>query len=268
MPVAVVASAGTVNQGAIDPIAALADVAEAHGTWLHVDGAYGLFGVLDPRISDRLRRPRARRRSAAVDPHKWLAVPVGVGAAYVRDRRLLARTFTMEPTEYIDGAFVSPVGAALAVRRARHAAPRLRARADEPVARRAGLGRARARSAPRACASAWCATARSPAAWRSSSRPTRGWSCSSTPTLSICTFRYVAPGLAPRQLDDLNARIASELRAEGRVVPSTTTIAGAYAIRPCFINPRTTPAEIDELAASVAAARRRAGPRLTRPVAG
>ncbi len=186
----------------------------------------------------------------AVDPHKWLAVPVGVGAAYVRDRRLLARTFTMEPTEYIDGAFVSPVGA----------------RSPYDALGTPHHDFALELTSPSRGALVWAVLAEIGAEGMRE-RVVRHCSFArrlaelveadprlellSAPTLSICTFRYVAPGLAPRQLDDLNARIASELRAEGRVVPSTTTIAGAYAIRPCFINPRTTPAEIDELAASV-----------------
>ena len=258
VPVAVVASAGTVNQGAIDPFAALADVAEAHDTWLHVDGAYGLFGVLDPRISDRYAGLE-RASSAAVDPHKWLAVPVGVGVAYVRDRRLLARTFTMEPTEYIDGAFVSPVGA----------------RSPFDALGTPHHDFALELTSPSRGALVWAALAEIGAEGMRE-RVVRHCSFArrlaelveadprlellSPPTLSICTFRYVAPGLAPRRLDDLNARIASELRAEGRVVPSTTTIAGAYAIRPCFINPRTTTAEIEELAASA----RRLGDALSR----
>jgi aromatic-L-amino-acid decarboxylase len=70
------------------------------------------------------------------------------------------------------------------------------------------------------------------------------------PTLSICCFRYVAPGLDEAQLAELNEAIAARLRAED-IVPSTTTVAGKVVIRPCFINPRTQEADVDALAAAV-----------------
>jgi aromatic-L-amino-acid decarboxylase len=61
-------------------------------------------------------------------------------------------------------------------------------------------------------------------------------------------FRYRPPGVAETQLDDLNAEIARRLRADGSYVPSTTRVAGKFAIRPCYINPRTSLAEVDALA--------------------
>ncbi|HKW78838.1 MAG TPA: pyridoxal-dependent decarboxylase, partial [Candidatus Limnocylindria bacterium] len=72
-PIAIVATAGTVNTGAIDPISEIADIAEARGIWLHVDGAYDLFGRLDERVAPRYEGLE-RAGSVAVDPHKWLAV--------------------------------------------------------------------------------------------------------------------------------------------------------------------------------------------------
>ena len=74
-PMAVVATAGTTNVGAIDPLDAIADVCEREGLWLHVDGAYGGFAGLDPQYSDALSGI-ARADSVTVDPHKWLHVPL------------------------------------------------------------------------------------------------------------------------------------------------------------------------------------------------
>lgn len=68
------------------------------------------------------------------------------------------------------------------------------------------------------------------------------------PTLSICCFRYRPPQLEETELDELNAEIARRLRAEGAYVPSTTRVAGKLAIRPCYINPRTSRAEVHGLA--------------------
>jgi aromatic-L-amino-acid/L-tryptophan decarboxylase len=68
------------------------------------------------------------------------------------------------------------------------------------------------------------------------------------PTLSICWYRYRAPGATESALDELNAQIAHRLHIEG-IVPSTTKVDGKYAIRPCFINPRTTIKEIEHMVA-------------------
>ncbi|HMA28462.1 MAG TPA: pyridoxal-dependent decarboxylase, partial [Thermoanaerobaculia bacterium] len=102
-PVAVVASAGDVNTGAVEPIDAMRGIAHARGVWLHVDGAYGGFGVLDPRVAP-LYGDLSKIDSFAVDPHKWMAVPVGCGAGFVRDGGLLARALTLEPAAYVEMA--------------------------------------------------------------------------------------------------------------------------------------------------------------------
>src|SRR5205814_3054089 len=84
VPFLVVASAGTTNTGAIDPLNDVADAAVDEGLWLHVDGAYGgLF-----QLTDRGRRAFGgvdRADSIAVDPHKTMFLPYGTGALLVRD---------------------------------------------------------------------------------------------------------------------------------------------------------------------------------------
>ena len=97
--VAVVGCAGDVNTGRIDPIAELARIAHERGIWLHVDGAYGGFGLLDDRVRERYGDV-ATYDSFAIDPHKWLAAPVGTGAAIVRDEGILGRAFTIETGDY------------------------------------------------------------------------------------------------------------------------------------------------------------------------
>ena len=96
LPALLVGSAGTVNTGAIDPLDALADVAAAEGLWFHVDGAYGAFGVLDPAIAARYRGME-RADSLALDPHKWLGVPVDAGCALVRRADDLRDAFSLIP---------------------------------------------------------------------------------------------------------------------------------------------------------------------------
>ena len=100
-PIAVVANAGTVNTGAIDPLPELGDLCREQDIWLHVDGAYGLLGVLDPQIAP-LYGDLRMADSLVLDPHKWLAAPVGCGTVFVRDRNLLGRAFTLESAAYIE----------------------------------------------------------------------------------------------------------------------------------------------------------------------
>ena len=76
-PIAVVATAGTTLTGAIDPLDAIADVCEARGVWLHVDGAYGLPAASARRAS-RDFAGFERADSCSVDAHKWLYLPEGV----------------------------------------------------------------------------------------------------------------------------------------------------------------------------------------------
>ena len=91
-----IGTAGTVNTGAIDDLAALADLAAAQGLWLHVDGAFGALAILSPGIVALLAGIE-RADSLAFDFHKWLHVQYDAGCVLVRRgdlhrRRLLART--------------------------------------------------------------------------------------------------------------------------------------------------------------------------------
>lgn len=95
-PFCVAASAGTVATGAIDPFDEIADLCAEEGLWLHVDGAYGAVGILDPAVAPRFSGME-RADSLAIDPHKWLSVPMECGCALVRDGALLRDTFSLVP---------------------------------------------------------------------------------------------------------------------------------------------------------------------------
>jgi aromatic-L-amino-acid decarboxylase len=87
-PFLVVGSAGTTDTGTVDPLQSVADVAADQGLWLHVDAAYGGFY----QLTDRGRNALAgitRADSIAIDPHKGLSIPFGVGALLVRDESYL-----------------------------------------------------------------------------------------------------------------------------------------------------------------------------------
>ncbi|HET9258714.1 MAG TPA: aminotransferase class V-fold PLP-dependent enzyme [Acidimicrobiia bacterium] len=83
-PFLVIASAGTTDTGTVDNLGAVADVADEHGLWLHVDGAYGGFFQLTERGRSKLGGI-GRADSIALDPHKGLSIPFGVGALVARD---------------------------------------------------------------------------------------------------------------------------------------------------------------------------------------
>ncbi len=95
-PFCVAASAGTVNTGAIDPLDEIADICAQYNLWFHVDGAYGAVGILDSRAKPHYKGLE-RADSLALDPHKWLCVPVECGCALVRDSSLLRDTFSLVP---------------------------------------------------------------------------------------------------------------------------------------------------------------------------
>jgi len=89
-PFLVIASAGTTDTGAVDPLDQIADVTEAEDLWFHVDGAYGGFFVMCPEAPQALRA-LSRADSVVLDPHKSLFLPYGSGALIVRDREKLYR---------------------------------------------------------------------------------------------------------------------------------------------------------------------------------
>ena len=94
-PFLVVASAGTTDTGAVDPLDRIADVAEAEGLWFHVDGAYGGFFMLTPEAPPALTA-LGRADSVVLDPHKGLFLPYGSGAVLVRSREALYRAHRYE----------------------------------------------------------------------------------------------------------------------------------------------------------------------------
>ncbi len=95
-PFCVVASAGSTNTGIIDPLNDIADLCETHNLWMHIDGAYGGFGGLDPEYQEQYTGLE-RANSLTLDPHKLLQVPIDCGALLVRDRALNREAFALVP---------------------------------------------------------------------------------------------------------------------------------------------------------------------------
>lgn len=91
-PFCVIATVGTTNSGAVDDIAAIADVCARRKLWLHIDGAYGAALVFSDKHRDKIRGIE-RADSITVDPHKWLAMPFSAGVVVTRHAEILRQAF-------------------------------------------------------------------------------------------------------------------------------------------------------------------------------
>jgi glutamate/tyrosine decarboxylase-like PLP-dependent enzyme len=235
-PAIVIGNAGEVNAGEFDPIAELADLAEEHGAWLHVDGAFGLFARVSPRVA-ALADGVERAHSVIADGHKWLNVPYDCGFAFVRDPGLLAKVFTLsaaylpadepEPTYGYLVAESSQRARSLAVWAALRAWGRAGYR--ELVERNLDLAQRLAGAVDEA-----------PDLERLADVP-----------LNIVCFRYRPAGVPDEELNELNARLGEAVLADGRVSVGTTSFGGLVAFRPAIVNWRTDEADVDLLVAVV-----------------
>lgn len=252
--VAIVGCAGDVNTGRVDPMAELARIAHERGIWLHVDGAYGGWGVLDERVCARFGDVTTYD-SFAIDPHKWLAAPVGTGAVIVRDAGILGRAFEIETGAYdrerqaplgIDdtGSPFNELGLGTPDFGVDFSTP-ARGIAVWAILREIGADGVRERIVRHNdCARLVAQKARTHAELELLAEP----------VLSICCFRYRPAGWSDEaKLDALNEAILLGIRARGRTVTSSTRVGGRFAIRPCFINPRSTSADADALVHEVLA---------------
>ncbi|HUS63990.1 MAG TPA: pyridoxal-dependent decarboxylase [Kofleriaceae bacterium] len=254
-PVAVVATAGDASAGRVDPVGPMQEVARERGVWLHVDGAYGAFAVLDPRVRARFG-DLAAADSIAVDPHKWLAVPAGCGAVLVRDAAVLERALALSPAPYLEitrrgdgdpGSAFDELGEGRPDQTLEHSAP---ARGVAVWAALAELGAAGMRA--RVARHLDCARL---VAERATADPELELLVE--PVLSIVCLRYRPPGMrASGDLERVTRAVVQVVRARGRAVPSTTRIDNKLAIRACFLGPRTTLADADALVDEILAAGR------------
>ena len=251
LPMAIVANAGATNTGAIDPLQAIAEIAREFDIWFHVDGAYGLPGILDHRLR-HLYSGLEYVDSVIVDPHKWLGASIGVAATFVHDRSLLERAFTQEPADYLEGnldddslsesQFVHSMddfGIPYFNYGVELSAP-CRGVAVWALIREIGVDGMRERIRRHNDMARELAEI---------SRQHEKLELLLEPTLSICCFRYVAPGVA--DLDRLNQRLCRRLVRENEYLPSTTRVNGKLALRPCFVGARTDRSLLDGMVQAI-----------------
>ena len=232
-PAIVSATAGEVNAGDFDPIEAMADLAERHGAWLHVDGAFGLFARVTPR-AEALAAGVERADSVIADGHKWLNVPYDSGFAFVRDPILLPKAFTASAGYLPSPDDPHPNFGYMGPEMSR------RARA---LAAWASL-RAYGRSGYRAMVERHLELAQRLAA-RVEAEPSLELLAEAR--LNIVCFRFRPTGVDGPALDEVNRRLGEAIVEDGRVYVGTTTYDGRVALRPAIVNWRTTERDIDAL---------------------
>ena len=242
VPMAVAVSAGTVNTGAIDPLGAVADLCARERVWLHVDGAYGAPAVLDPGHREALA-PLARADSVALDPHKWLSAPVDAGAVLVRDADLMRSTFSLVPP-YLrqqsdpDGVGWLPWFSEYGTEQTR-AFRALKVWVALRLHGRAGYAASISRDIALAGRLAELADAHPDLELVAHG-------------LSIVCLRCRPPGVPDGALDALNRRVLTAIQLGGEAFLSGTELDGRPVLRACFINPRTTAADVERIAELVA----------------
>jgi len=247
-PIAIVATAGTVGTGAVDPIPELLGVARSERLWLHVDGAYGAFAVVAPSAPGSLRA-MADADSIACDPHKWLYAPLDAGVTLVRRPGLLAGSFAFhasylharaDPDGRVDLAELGPENS----RRARGIKVWMALQAY-------GLDGYRDMIDRNLLLAAYMQrlVAATPDLVVAAPRE-----------LSIVCWRVQPAGVPDDRLDALQVKVIEELERRGVAIVSNARLRdGRTALRACIVNFRTAPADVEAVVQASAEAGRDLG---------
>ena len=242
IPLAVVASAGTVNTGAIDPLAKIAEVAHWNGVWFHIDGAYGALAA----IAERSRFIGLELAdSISLDPHKWLYQPLDCGCLLYRSPEAAQKAFS-HTGDYTRALSADPIEGFAFFEESLELSRRFRALKLWLSLRYHGL-----------------------AAFRESIRKDLAHASRLVETikaepqlelmgcgeLSAVCFRFRgASGTTETAVNQLNASILKRTQKRGRVYLSNATLAGKFCLRACIVNHRTKDADVDAVVPEVLAA--------------
>ena len=237
-PFVVVGTAGSVDVGAVDDLAAIANVCASEQLWMHVDAAFGAVAMLSPALRP-LFDGMERADSAAFDFHKWAQVPYEAGCIVVRDAAAHIAAFAREEPYLRRDQRGLSAGEPWPVDLGPELSRGFRALKVWMTLRTFGADRI-GQVAERCCALA---------------RRLAG-AIDATPqlerlapvALNIVCFRFF-PGS-----DEDQAAIAADLQEAGGVVLSTTTVSGRTVLRAAIVNHRTEGADVDAIVTSVVAA--------------
>jgi aromatic-L-amino-acid decarboxylase len=242
VPFVVVGNAGTVSTGAIDPLREIAAVCREHDLWFHIDGAYGGFAAALPGGSPDLQAI-SEADSVAVDPHKWLYIPLEAGCVLVRDREILRSTFSYHPAYYhiLEGEeHDSPINY---FEYGPQNSRGFRALKVWLALRQAGReGYIKMMSDDIRLAQELHRLVSAHAELEAF-----------THNLSICTFRYVPAGVTSgteqgeAYLNKLNTELLERLQLSGKAYLSNAVIGGKFLLRASIVNFRTSLEDVEAL---------------------
>ena len=239
VPVAVVASAGTVNTGAIDPLREIAEIAHVHGAWMHVDGAYGaLAAIAIPEKFDGL----AMADSISLDPHKWLYQPLDCGCLLYRDLDMARKTFAYTG-DYAKQLSDDPVEGFAFFEESIELSRRCRALKLWLSLRYHGMGafRKAIKKDLESAQSLAATVARTPEL-----------EVVATGELSVVCFRHLmSKDASEAERNQFNLAVMKRLVRRGRVYPSNATLEGKFCLRACVVNHLTKESDVDAVVPEV-----------------
>jgi aromatic-L-amino-acid/L-tryptophan decarboxylase len=240
--IAVVASAGTVSTGAIDPLEQIGAICRAQGLWMHVDGAYGVPAAL---VAAEKFRGLSAADSVSLDLHKWLYQPVDCGMLLFKDPGHARATFS-HTGEYARVLDADPVEGFAFFEESLELSRRFRALKIWLSLRYHGL------NAFRVAIRADLEHAHQLA---DSIRSTPRLELLAPVELSAVCFRY-RESSSGADLDELNSAILRRVIGNGRIYLSNASVHGHFALRACFVNHRTQPADVGQIVPEVLEAAR------------
>ncbi|MEV4560094.1 pyridoxal-dependent decarboxylase [Kitasatospora sp. NPDC049285] len=242
-PIAVVATAGTTDTGGIDPLPRIADLASRHGTWLHVDAAYGGGALFSERLAPLLDG-LDRADSVSLDWHKFGWQPAAAGVFLVREARTYAslarRAVYLNPADDEEAGYPSLLGQSLRTTRRPDA---FKLAVTLRTLGRAGLGELVDR----------CHELARSVARLVEESPELELHCE--PILSTVVFRHRPADADAADTDRVNAELRRLLLRSGRAVVGRTELPGSgpgrVRLKLTLLNPRTTEQEVAEVLAAV-----------------